>query len=50
MYESDREKTTVMIKRAKYQNNVMPFDLKNVKATYQRMMNKDFKGEIGETL
>lgn len=50
MYEPDREKTTFMMEHTNYQYNVMPFGLKNVRATYQRMMNKVFKHEICETL
>lgn len=50
MYEPDREKIALMIEQAKYEYNVMPFVLKNPRATYKRMMNKVFKEEIGETL
>lgn len=50
MCESDREKTNLTFERDKYQYNMMLFGLKSVKATYQRMMNKVFKKEIGEML
>lgn len=50
MYGPDRVKTTFMKEEVSYQYNVMSFGLKNAKATYQRMMNKVFQEEIGETL
>lgn len=46
MHEEDREKTTFMTKHTNYQDDVMTFDLKNVGATCQRMMNKLFAEEI----
>lgn len=50
MYKPNREKTAFMTEQANYQYNMMPFSLKNVGETNQRMMNKVFKEEIGETL
>lgn len=39
-----------MTEQANYQYKMMPFNLKNVGAIYQRMMNKFFKDDKGETL
>lgn len=50
MYKPNRGKTAFMTEQANYHYNMMPFSLKNVGETYQRMMNKVFKEEIGETL
>ncbi|GAU50049.1 hypothetical protein TSUD_408450 [Trifolium subterraneum] len=43
-------KTAFMTESGNYYYNVMPFDLKNVGATYQRMINKVFRGEISDML
>jgi len=40
MAEEDKQKTTFMSESGNYYFNVMPFSLRNAKATYQRMMNK----------
>jgi len=37
-HSSNKDKTTFMIERANYYYMVMPFGLKNIKATYQRLM------------
>ncbi|GAU46466.1 hypothetical protein TSUD_402330 [Trifolium subterraneum] len=50
MVVADRTKTTFMTDSGNYYYNVMPFGLKNAGATYQRMMNKVFRGEIGDML
>ncbi|GAU44722.1 hypothetical protein TSUD_88060 [Trifolium subterraneum] len=47
---ADRTKTAFMTESGNYYYNVMPFGLKNAGATYQRMMNKVFRGEIGDML
>ncbi|MCI47765.1 hypothetical protein A2U01_0069007, partial [Trifolium medium] len=39
-----------MTESGNYYYNVIPFGLKNAGATYQRMMNKVFRGEIGDLL
>ncbi|XP_050141177.1 uncharacterized protein LOC126617183 [Malus sylvestris] len=50
MYEPDKEKITFVIERGTYCYKVMPFGLKNVKATYQRLVNMMFKKQIGVTM
>ncbi|GAU32568.1 hypothetical protein TSUD_218260 [Trifolium subterraneum] len=50
MVVADRTKTAFMTESDNYYYNVMPFGLKNAGATYQRMMNKVFRGEIGDML
>ncbi|XP_058762570.1 uncharacterized protein LOC131635951 [Vicia villosa] len=50
MERCDKQCTTFMTESDNYYYNVMPFRLKNAGATYQRMMNKVFRGEIGDTL
>ncbi|GAU51110.1 hypothetical protein TSUD_411870 [Trifolium subterraneum] len=50
MAVADRTKTTFMTESGNYYYNVMPSGLKNAGATYQRMMNKVFRGEIGDML
>jgi len=50
MYPSDKEKTTFTIDGANYFYEVMSFVLKNAWATYQRLMNKIFKGMIGRSI
>ncbi|CAJ2662240.1 unnamed protein product [Trifolium pratense] len=50
MAVADREKTAFMTESGNYYYKVMPFGLKNAGATYQRMMNKVFRGQIGDML
>ncbi|CAJ2646924.1 unnamed protein product [Trifolium pratense] len=50
MAVADREKIAFMTESGNYYYNVMPFGLKNAGATYQRMMNRVFRGEIGDML
>ncbi|CAJ2652269.1 unnamed protein product [Trifolium pratense] len=50
MAVADREKTAFMTDSGNYYYKVMPFGLKNAGATYQRMMNKVFRGQIGDML
>ncbi|CAJ2634768.1 unnamed protein product [Trifolium pratense] len=50
MAVADRGKTAFMTESGNYYYNVMPFGLKNAGATYQRMMNRVFRGEIGDML
>ncbi|KAI5312416.1 hypothetical protein L3X38_041589 [Prunus dulcis] len=50
MYEDDKAKTSFIIERGTYCYKVMPFGLKNAGATYQRLINKIFKEQIGKTM
>ncbi|CAJ2661783.1 unnamed protein product [Trifolium pratense] len=50
MVVAAREKTAFMTESGNYYYNVMPFGLKNAGATYQRMMNRVFRAEIGDML
>ena len=50
MVKTDKKYTVFMIESGNYYYNVMLFSLKNVDATYQRMMNKVFRGEIKDML
>ena len=49
MYPPDVEKTYFITKKELYCYKVMVFELKNVRATYQRLVNKMFKEMIGKT-
>ena len=42
----DQEKTSFVTSQGLFYYKVMPFDLKNVNATYQRLMNKMFAHQI----
>ena len=46
----DQEKTAFISLDANYHYTVMPFELKNVGATYQRMMTRMFQDKIGRTV
>ena len=46
----DREKTAFISSDANYHYNMMPFGLKNVGATYQRMMTRMFRDKIWRTI
>lgn len=46
----DQEKTTFISERGLYCYIVMPFGLKNVGATYQRLVNRMFKQQLGKTM
>ncbi|CAL2276653.1 unnamed protein product [Prunus armeniaca] len=50
MYDDDKAKTSFIIERGTYCYKVMPFGLKNARATYQRLVNKIFKQQIGRTM
>ena len=46
----DQEKTAFISPDANYHYTVMPFGLKNARATYQRMMTRMFREKMGRTV
>ena len=50
MYPPDLEKEMFIIEKRTYCYQVMPFRLKNARATYQLMVNKVFKELLGEVM
>ena len=50
MAEEDQEKTAFITRQGLYCYKVMPFELKNVGATYQRLVNKMFSQQIGRNM
>nr|KYP74121.1 Retrovirus-related Pol polyprotein from transposon 297 family [Cajanus cajan] len=50
MHPGDEEKIAFITDSANYCYQVMPFGLKNVGATYQRLMNKVFRNQIGKNM
>jgi hypothetical protein len=50
MDEPDQEKTSFITDQGLYCYKMMPFGLKNVGATYQRLVNKVFKKQIGRNV
>ena len=50
MYPPDVEKTSFITPHGLYCYNMMPFGLKNVGATYQRLVTKMFRPLIGKTM
>ncbi|KAI5352419.1 hypothetical protein L3X38_005310 [Prunus dulcis] len=50
MHEDDKTKISFIIERGTYCYKVMPFRLKNARATYQRLVNKIFTEQIGKTM
>ncbi|XP_056685551.1 uncharacterized protein [Spinacia oleracea] len=50
MYPEDQEKTSFVTDRGNYCYKVMPFGLKNAGATYQRLVNRMFKDQLGDTM
>nr|KYP75017.1 Retrovirus-related Pol polyprotein from transposon 17.6 [Cajanus cajan] len=50
MHTADEEKTAFITENANFCYKVMLFGLKNVGATYQRLMDKVFEGQIGRNI
>ena len=46
----DQEKTSFVTPIGNYHYKVMPFGLKNVGSTYQRMMTKMFEPQLGKNI
>ena len=46
----DEEKITFIIEKGLYSYKVMPFGLKNIRATYQWLVNKVFKDQIDQNM
>jgi len=50
MHKDDQEKTSFVTSKGLFCYKVMPFGLKNMDATYQRLMNKMFAQQIGRNV
>ena len=50
MAEADQEHTSFITDRGLYCYKVMPFGLKKAEVTYQRLINKMFKPQIGRNV
>nr|KYP31646.1 Retrovirus-related Pol polyprotein from transposon 17.6 [Cajanus cajan] len=50
MHPADEEKMAFITEDANFCYKVMPFRLKNARATYQRLMDKVFQGQIGRNI
>ena len=50
MAEEDQEKTSFITSQGLYCYKVMPFGLKNARATYQRLVNRMFSKQIGRNM
>ena len=50
MDPNDQEKTSFVTRQGTYCYRVMPFELKNAGATYQRLVNKMFQKQIGASI
>ena len=50
MDPDDQEKTSFVIGQGTYCYRVMPFGLKNARASYQRLVNRMFQKQIGTTM
>ena len=50
MHPNDQEKTSFITERGTFCYKVMPFELKNAGATYQRLVNRMFADMLGKTM
>ena len=50
MEEANQEKTSFVTSQGLFYYKVMPFGLKNTRATYQRLMNKIFAHQVGRNV
>ena len=50
MDEADQEKTSFITSQGLFCYKVMPFNLKNARATYQRLVNHMFRPQIGQNV
>lgn len=50
MFKQDEKEIAFMTDTTNYCYSVMPFGLRNVKATYQRLMDKIFVNQLGKNL
>ena len=50
MDEADQEKTSFVTSQGLFCYKVMPFGLKNARATYQRLVNHMFRPQIGRNV
>ena len=50
MAEEDQEKIAFITSQGLYCYKVMPFELKNARATYQKLVNKMFNRQIGRNM
>ena len=50
MVEENQEKTAFVTSQGLHCYRVMPFELKNAGATYQRLVNQMFKKQIGRNV
>ena len=50
MDRADQEKTSFVTSQGLFYYEVMPFSLKNVRATYQRLVNHMFRPQIGQNV
>ena len=48
--EADQEKTSFITSQGFFCYKVMPFGLKNARATYQRLVNHMFRPQIGQNV